>query len=395
MFSHLVLIILLALLTFGGVLRYSWFAICIAWCIGIAGLLIFRSRRIDLKLVITVGCSAAMLAVFPTKTAAVLVALPWAWYAAQEGNRRILRFFHVVMVVGILEAFLGILQFFVFPGWILGYQNSLPWPSGTLINRNHFAGLLEMMIPVPFGLAFIQARRYGGIARPYLYLFCSAFIGAALFMAGSRMGVFSFFVTVVMLTVLIRLRSSQRRLAAGMALTVVSFFLLTAVWIGVDSIWQRYEGLLQEEGVLQDGRLMVFRDTLRLIAAHPLGIGVNSYQDVFRKYQTYKPELLFDHAHNDYLETAAEWGFIPAAVFWSFVGSVLFKAMRAFIEFDSPEKQGILLACIGSIFSILVHSLVDFNLQIPSNAILFCSFVGIAFAVSMSTSHYRGGDAPR
>jgi O-antigen ligase len=190
----------------------------------------------------------------------------------------------------------------------------------------------------------------------------------------------------MLLTILIRMRSSQRRLAAAMNLAFVSLVVLAAVWIGVDVVWKRFQLVLAEESSLQDGRMMIYRDTLRMIAANPTGVGLNGYQDAFRQYQTLKPDVLFDHAHNDYLETAAEWGFVPAVIFWSFIGVVLVKAIRGFLEFDSPERQGILLTCIGAIFSILVHSLVDFNLQIPSNAILFCTFVGIAFAVSSTAT---------
>ena len=47
------------------------------------------------------------------------------------------------------------------------------------------------------------------------------------------------------------------------------------------------------------------------------------------------------------------------------------------------EQRGILLVCIGAIFTILVHSLTDFNLQIPSNAMLFFTFIGISLALPL------------
>jgi O-antigen ligase len=133
---------------------------------------------------------------------------------------------------------------------------------------------------------------------------------------------------------------------------------------------------------LEDGRLIVYSDTVRMIGDHPWGTGLNTYEDVFRRYQTYRPGLLFDHAHNDYLEIIAEWGLLPAAIFWGGIAFVLLKSSRVFIESDSSEVRGILLACIGSILSIMLHSLVDFNLQIPSNALLFYALVGVALATS-------------
>jgi O-antigen ligase len=129
-----------------------------------------------------------------------------------------------------------------------------------------------------------------------------------------------------------------------------------------------------------------------MISESPQGVGVGHFQDRFRQYQTFHPEYLFDHAHNDFLETIAEWG-IPAAVgFWGFIMFVLVSAVRTFLGPGPSETRGILLACIGAIFSILVHSLADFNLQIPSNAMLFFTFIGIAAAYSFSGSRVSPGD---
>jgi O-antigen ligase len=120
-----------------------------------------------------------------------------------------------------------------------------------------------------------------------------------------------------------------------------------------------------------------------MIGANPAGVGTGNFQDQYRKYQTFRLDLLIDHAHNDYLETAAEWGLPLAAAFWSFLFFVVIRGVRLFVTTDSPEQRGILLACTGAIFSILVHSFTDFNLQIPSNAILFFTFVGISLALPL------------
>src|SRR4030095_10720061 len=157
------------------------------------------------------------------------------------------------------------------------------------------------------------------------------------------------------------------------------------MWIGLDSITVRYAELVAEDAIVRDGRLVVFQDTVRMIMRNPYGLGTGQYQDRFREYQTYRLEQLFDHAHNDYLETMAEWGVPIAVAFWIVIGSTLVFAIRAFLGPAPPQTRGVLLACIGAIVSILLHSLTDFNLQIPSNVMLFFSFVGIAIAYSFPT----------
>src|SRR5262249_34838322 len=147
-----------------------------------------------------------------------------------------------------------------------------------------------------------------------------------------------------------------------------------------------YSELIVDDVLIEESRVMIARDATRMILANPLGIGVDNFQNRFRQYQTFHPDVLFDHAHNDYLETAAEWGLPAALAFWSFIVFAMVRAVRLFVLVHSPEQRGILLACIGAILAILIHSLMDFNLQIPSNATLFLTFVGISLAMPLPES---------
>jgi O-antigen ligase len=127
--------------------------------------------------------------------------------------------------------------------------------------------------------------------------------------------------------------------------------------------------------------MIIFRDAIRMIQANPLGVGPGNFQDIYRRYQTFQLNALIDHAHNDYLESAAEWGLPIASIFWTVLMFILFRTVRLFLSLRSSQQNGVALACIGAIFSILLHSLADFNLQIPSNAMLFFTLVGIAMAL--------------
>jgi O-antigen ligase len=164
---------------------------------------------------------------------------------------------------------------------------------------------------------------------------------------------------------------------------------IATFWIGIDAIVQRYSLLLGEDAVLREGRIIVFRNTVKMISAYPAGIGTGNFLDRFREFQTFQPNLLFDHAHNEYLETAAEWGMPLAALFWAGIIFALVRAVRLFRTIEMLEQQGVLLACVGGTFSILIHGLADFNLEIPSNAMLFFTFVGILFAMTNDQSQRK------
>jgi O-antigen ligase len=386
MFGFLALLLCYSLLTFGAVQPTNWFVLSVLWVGGACLIFIIqivRYRSVDASFfVLSIASTFVFWAMLP-KQAIGFIAVAWAWTAARNAdNRRIGRFLHFLLVIGLLEALLGLVQYFLSPGWILGYVNPYSVSSGTLINRNHFAGLLEMIVPVSVGLAYTAARRHAEFSRPYLYLLAGGFIGLALVFSLSRAGILCFLATLFFLGITVQLRKSQGKTAVVLGLAIVAMVLVGALWIGIDGIIQRYSELAGEEALFREGRLVVFKDAARMIREHPFGVGSGNFQDQFRMYQTFRPELIFDHAHNDYLETAAEWGFLLASVFWSLLVFVVIRGVRLFGVIESPEKRGILLACSGAIFSILLHSLTDFNLQIPSNAILFFAIVGISFSVS-------------
>jgi len=386
-FGVLSALLVFVLLSFGGVLRHTWLTVEVAWILSTGVMLTYqfvRRKSIDKVLIAFVVSSSLLALTAQPKLSVGIMCAAWVYVASSRNKpENVLRFFRFLLVLGILEALLGLVQYFLLPGWILGYQNTSYLTSGTLINRNHFAGLLEMLIPVAFGLAYMSSYRFGELARPYLYLLAGAIMGLALLFSISRMGIFSFLTTVFFLAMVLQLRKTQRRTSIALGFGLLSLVLAGAFWIGIDGIVQRYSELVGQDAILREGRVLVYRDALRMIGANPAGVGTGNFQDRFRQYQTYRPDLLFDHAHNDYLETAAEWGVPLAAAFWSFLFFVVIRGVRLFVSTESPEQRGILLACTGSIFSILVHSFTDFKLQIPSNAMLFFTFVGIALALPL------------
>jgi O-antigen ligase len=385
MFVLLAALISYSLLTFGAVVPNSWLLLAILWTVAIAGLLVTEAisdRRWDLWFLLSIVLSILVLWLLPPRFALGLVAGIWASLAARRSQKGTLRFLQILIIIGVLEALLGLVQFFISPGWIFGYINPFNRSSGTLINRNHFAGLLELLIPATFGYAYMSARRFGRLAQSYVYLLAGAFMGLALLFSVSRMGIFSFLSTLFFLGLLLQLRKSQRGRATALALGMGALLAAGALWIGIDVIVKRYSELAGEDALFREGRIVIFSNTTRMIKANPLGVGIGAFQDRFRQYQTFRTQFLFDHAHNDYLEAAAEWGIPIAAVFWAFILFALVRAVRQFLWDESPERRGILLACIGAIFSLLIHSFADFNLQIPSNAMLFFSFVGISLGMA-------------
>jgi len=136
---------------------------------------------------------------------------------------------------------------------------------------------------------------------------------------------------------------------------------------------------------------------VRLIRDFPLfGSGLGTFEIVYRQYQTTLVENVVDHAHNDYLEFAANTGFIGAAVLFMPIFYLLQRMIVAFLEDRHDYRRSITLGCIGGTLTILLHSLADFNLQIPANALVFAVILGIGYRVAiLDPRQEQVGESPR
>jgi putative inorganic carbon (HCO3(-)) transporter len=266
--------------------------------------------------------------------------------------------------------------------------------TGTLINRNHFAGLLNMILPLAIGGLFASfLRRKAGhspksetYAWTWMVLLCSSFMGLVILLSLSRGGTLALVSTLTFMSLLLAL---GRRRGSGNDLSglVVALLLITVLGlglaVGMEALFERFGRL--EEGA--KNRVSVARDSLQLIKDHPvIGVGPGMYRWRFRPYQTDHLGARYDHAHNDYLESAAEWGVPAALLFWGFILRRFYRSAYLFFLLRDPWRRGVALGCAGAIFSILVHSLVDFNLQIPANLMVFGMILGLAWSLEPSAS---------
>ena len=92
---------------------------------------------------------------------------------------------------------------------------------------------------------------------------------------------------------------------------------------------------------------------------------------VFPRYRAETIVNFYDHAHNDYAQFASESGLLGLALLGAFVSMSLGAALLAQWRRRDPLMRGMAFACVMGTTAILIHSWVDFNLQIPANALLF------------------------
>jgi O-antigen ligase len=273
------------------------------------------------------------------------------------------------MTLGFFVSIFGILQYLTFTGKLYWFREmrSGGYPFGPYVNRNHFAGFAEMVIPVALvPLVLGKVRR----ERLFLVVLFAVVPIVALFLSASRGGIVSFAVQMLILFLLLLVRRIRGRHMIVGGLVVLGA--VTAVtWIGVRQALDRFSGIQSFEA--STGKRSAMRhDTWRLFLDHPtLGTGLGTFQVVFPPYDSLYDGKIANHAHNDYLEALAETGLIGGLCCAWFLGLLILDSLKGMTELGSSLGSALNLAGLLGCCGILVHSLVDFNLHIPANALFF------------------------
>jgi len=273
------------------------------------------------------------------------------------------------MVFGFLISIFGILQHLTFNGKLYWFREMRYGgiPFGPYVNRNHFAGFVELILPlalVPLVLGRVRRERW-----PVVGLFAVVPI-VALFLAISRGGIVSFGVELAVLAlVLIQRRTMGKQLFAGAAVLLVA--LLMVSWLGVEQILQRFSSFQSLEATAGK-RASMRRDTWQIFLHHPVtGTGLGTLQIVYPLYESLYDGKIVNHSHNDYLEALAETGVLGGLCCAWFLGVLFSESLKRLRQLNNSFAGTLQLSGLVACSGFLVHSLVDFNLHIPSNALLF------------------------
>jgi O-antigen ligase len=281
-----------------------------------------------------------------------------------------------IMIFGFLVAVFGILQHLTFNGKLYWFREMRYGgiPFGPYVNRNHFAGFIELVLPVslvPLILGKVRKERW------YLVgIFALLPIGA-LFLSASRGGVVSFGVEIgVLILILVLNRSGGEHVLAGGIVLLLALLLVS--WLGVKQVLERFSSLQSLE-VTNSKRASMRLDTWHIFLAHPwAGTGLGTLQTVFPGYETNYDGKIVNHSHNDYLEGLAETGIAGGVCAAWLLGVLFFVSLRQVLQRDKAFAGALHLAGLVGCSGFLVHSLVDFNLHIPSNALLFLLMAHLA-----------------
>ncbi len=320
-----------------------------------------------------------------------------------------------LIILGCFEAGYGIVQHLL--GWnnIFGMTDPYDFlvAIGTYINRNHFAGLIELTFPFAFAYAFYtyqlwsDARHRGTSIRSesggessigfriVFYLFLAVMMVISAVFSFSRGGILSVSFALIAMSLLTLFKARKKSwglVIAGIAVLGLGF----SLWIGLGGVVQRFERMGNSKHIKAEVRGMIWHDTVQLLRANPVfGTGLGTYGEALRPFQTHLVDLHIDHAHNDYLEFACETGIVGCSILFLPIFYLLIRMVIFFLRDHRRYRRSVLLGCIGSTLALLIHSLVDFNLQVPANAMIFALILGIGYKAACVEPRKEAQDLPK
>jgi O-antigen ligase len=269
-------------------------------------------------------------------------------------------------------------------------------PYGPFGNYNHFAGFIELILPLP--LAYVLLARIN-LEQRLIWLFSVVMMAVAVIFSLSRGGILALGVEVLALLAIATFGrkwviKDEHGPEAGNAIVILAALAAIAVialWIGYDRLVERFNATRQGASELSVvTRVEYWRASWRMFLDHPVaGVGLGAFPAVYPNYgRSSAMYERLEQTHNDYLQLLTDAGSIGAALGLWFLFEVARLARRQFrkIRIARSRARAIIIGGYVAVLGLLAHGFTDFNLQITSNALLFLFVLALTTSVSFHTS---------
>ena len=329
---------------------------------------------------------------------AALALLPClaVFFMVQRLDPRQLRRLAILFVaVAVGEALLGIVQGGAPPRSLLHLGNPYGGggATGTYVNRNHFAALMAMALPMLIALwsqAMLPSVSSRGevlrdhprnadvkLALRILFSILAMILLLALLMTRSRAGIGTGLVVFALASVGLVWRAGSKQARAALVAVAIGAVLL-GFYVGLTPVLEKFAP--DEFSLQYSGRMQLAQATLRAgLDFVPFGSGLGTFADVFRRYQADRLTGFIDHAHNDYAEAFLELG-VAAIAAVVLLGLAYVARWRQLARVRLSRSLGFLQVAAGlGMLAMIVHAAFDFNFHIPANAIYFSFLAGVFF----------------
>jgi O-antigen ligase len=266
--------------------------------------------------------------------------------------------------------------------WVQQYPGYVGRGSGTYICPNHLAGLLEMILPL--ALAFTLTGRSKPAAKVFMgYAALAIFAGIGVSL--SRGGWVATGLSLVVFFALLLRKRGQRLAAILFFVLLLGAFLFFVKNVGA---WQRrvHVVLTENKDGGEDSRFQLWRPAYEMWRDHFWwGVGPAHFDQRFRTYRPDDIQMRPLYVHNDYLNTLADWGLVGTALIAAAFALLFFGVFQSWkyvqrasdLTAKRSNRSAFVLGAAVSILAILLHSVVDFNMHIPANALVAVTLMAL------------------
>ncbi|CAK8718117.1 O-antigen ligase [Candidatus Electrothrix laxa] len=353
---------------------------------------------------LTVNRKATLLEVFRVTSYAIFYLVT---VQLLTSSRRLLITVKAVSGLTVCIAFLSILQRITAPDTLFWFRQLTEGKTafGPWVYKNHYAGFMVMLCPLVLSqfllhrsplervetlrervLAFFSENE----ATAHLFWgFGSIVILASIFLTQSRGGILSIICGVLLFFFLIaRHQGKVRKLPLLFLLTGL---LIIVGWYSWEPILERFSIIIDSEtGDIKDDRLLIWAGALKIISAFTLtGSGFGTFVDIFPGYKTLPDDLLYEHAHNDFLELLTDGGLIAGGLGLWFILSVLQAGYRQIRLRQDSVSVFLAIGAFSGLAGLLVYSIFDFNLHNGANGLYFAFFCGLLVSAGNTRRYYQ------
>lgn len=274
---------------------------------------------------------------------------------------------------------------------------------GTYINRNHYAGLMEMVMPLLIALymanrppgmyltireQILEFFNFRGASVTLIPAFTAILAAASIFIARSRSGMAITIFSLLMMGTLIHGHGRKEKMK-GMHLAIIAVLAVSFVSMtGWQPVIERFE-TTQVEQQLQTGRPVSWQNSWKIVKEFiTTGTGFGTFIDIYPAYQTNFKNMILSHAHNDYLESAQEGGVSAVLLMSFFLATLFFSTWKRWKKRANRLSGYTWAGSVTGITAILLHSMTDFNMHIGANRIWFFFLCGLAVAAVNGNSRH-------
>jgi O-antigen ligase len=313
----------------------------------------------------------------------------------------------VVLFLAAAIAFYGIIQHYTGNDRIYWFRTFSHKPVfGTFAYKNHFAGYIELLLPLALVLYFYYRSRQQSTVSPvqaivnisspgadnkhlhFLFAFC--LMTLAVLLSKSRGGVFCAFLALVLLFILGRKRLTLSRfLPVALGLILLVF----ATGVGRDGLSTVAEGFgnaLTKDGVSMNGRIEFWKNSLHILSDFPItGTGAGTFRAIYPRYDLHPKGAWPLHAHNDFLETQTNGGLIASLSVVAF----LFLFFRGTLEMYRKRNDRYVVhlyqGSLTGLVALLLHCLIDLQFGVSMAVGLYFFFLLGVNAASVTLKQHR------